>query len=57
MRFWIILYTHRHGHDVWPIFQETDPKWGELHDDLEKWGYEPDREDEDVDIIGPFNTP
>ncbi len=60
MLFWIIVYDHRHGTDVWPRkWAEGDTAQSvraraieELTDDGE---YEADRDDEHVDVRGPFD--
>jgi len=51
MRIWIIIYTHRHGNDVWPVCQKESPDWNEEVAKLDDW--EPERE-EWLEIFGPF---
>jgi hypothetical protein len=52
--FWIIRYYHKHGDDCWPMFQETEPTEEEMTSDLAN--YEPEREDEGLEVYGPFTT-
>jgi len=55
--YWTIIYSHRHGTDVWPIFahQCADPERGPTEDEVIAGLddlYEPDREDEWIEISG-----
>ena len=57
---WIVLYTHRHGTDTWPLFRVDAPDVQEIIEDLnDVWGdsdFDPDRGDS-VEIVGPFDVP
>ena len=55
MKFYIAIYTHRYGIDVWPVFQDEEPTIEEVAAALDN--YEPEREDEYLEIIGPFYPP
>ena len=55
MIFWIIYYYHKYGYDVWPVFQEKEPTEEEIAAGLTC--YESDREDEGININGPFKVP
>ena len=52
MTFWIITYHHRHGVDVWPVWQDKAPDLDLIANTLEDW--EPNRE-EWLDHAGPFS--
>ncbi len=54
MTFWIITYHHRHGVDVWPVWQDDEPDLDVVAAAMEEW--EPDRE-EWLDHTGPFPFP
>lgn len=54
MKFWIVMYHHRHGSDAWPVFSDTEPNLEEQASELDDW--EPDR-DEWLEVFGPFKTP
>jgi len=41
MNFWIVKYHHRHGTDVWPLFQDKRPSQSEMIKGLPDW--EPDQ--------------
>lgn len=51
---WVVLYTHRHGADVWPIFRCARPTEASIIKGLPDW--EPDK-GEVIDIVGPFRLP
>lgn len=65
MKLWIILYDHRHGNDVWPMFQDEEPTVEQMTADLSCWEGEgscpehPEREREDewISATGPFDVP
>ena len=55
-RLWIGLHHHRHGVSVHPLFRGEEPG----HDDFAEIlgdDFEPDREDEYVEIVGSFELP
>lgn len=54
MRFYIIVYHHSHGCDVWPVWQAQEPDLDVIADGLDDW--EPDRE-EYLESFGPFESP
>lgn len=54
MNCWIVVYTHRHGADVWPVFRAMAPSEESITDDLLSW--EPDQ-GEQVEVRGPFEVP
>ena len=54
MKLWIIVYSHRHGYDSWPVFQDTQPDLDEVAKELDD--FEEDRE-EWLEAFGPFETP
>jgi hypothetical protein len=53
---WIVIYHHRFGTDGFPVWQNEAP-------DLEQYAkeelenFEPDREDEYLELSGPFDIP
>ena len=55
MNLYIIRYSHRHGHDVWPVFATKAPTEDEIIEGLEEW--EGEERDEFVEITGPFEVP
>ena len=56
MNLWIVTFTHRHGADSWPRFQDQAPTEEEEISDLgDTWEGE-DRGDF-LDITGPFEVP
>jgi hypothetical protein len=58
MKFYIIRYSHRHGHDVWPHFSDEEPAEADIIEELEAAGqWEGEKRDEYVEIYGPFETP
>ena len=51
-RLYIVLHTHRHGIDTWPIFSIEQPSSGDI---IEKIKAEDEWDDEDdVEVRGPF---
>ncbi len=52
-KFWIVTHHHRFGTSCWPFRHEPDLEDSELH---EQCDFEPDREDEWLEIHGPFKT-
>lgn len=56
MIFWIVIYTHRHGVDVWPFFSDEMPTESEITNNLDDWEGDT-REDEYVEVRGPFTVP
>lgn len=55
--YWTVIYSHRHGTDAWPVFahQCADPERGPTEDEVIAnldGLYEPDREDEWIEISG-----
>jgi hypothetical protein len=54
MNCWIVSYTHAHGTNVWPRFQNKAPTEKEEIAELMSW--EPDK-GEYLDITGPFKVP
>lgn len=55
MNLYIIRYSHRHGHDVWPVFATEQPSEDEVIAGLEDW--EGEEADEYIEIYGPFDIP
>ena len=55
MKFWIILYHHRHGTDTWPVFSERKPTEKQIIESLEDW--EGEVKNEWIEIVGPFTVP
>lgn len=53
---WIVVYSHRHGTDVWPLYQAEMPAEEDIIEKLEEDGTW-DGEDEYVEIRGPFPLP
>jgi hypothetical protein len=53
-KFWIVSYHHRHGVDVWPVFQSRPPTEKSVIRTLDDW--EPDRE-EYIEISRGFEVP
>ena len=53
-QFWIVIYSHRHGIDTWPVWGKTPPDLDMVANHLEDW--EPDRE-EYLELVGPFTCP
>jgi hypothetical protein len=56
MKLWIVLHTHRHGVDVYPLFQTDAPTEDEM---VAATGdsYEGDRDDEFLEVNGPHEIP
>ena len=54
--FWIVMYHHRHGVDVWPCFTIDAPTQEQMIEQTEEQ-FEPDREDEYLEAAGPFEVP
>jgi len=52
----VILYFHRHGTDAWPVFRKKKPTEKQIIATLEDWEGD-EREDEWIEIIGPFKIP
>jgi len=55
MNLYIIRYSHRHGHDVWPVFSTTEPSEDEIIANLDDW--EGEEADEYLEITGPHPYP
>ena len=55
MNLYIIRYSHRHGHDVWPVFSTKAPTEDEIIEKLEEW--EGEEKDEFIEISGPHPHP
>ncbi len=58
MKVWIVHYWHRHGDDFWPEF--TEPTESSVIAGLDDWegpGSEANREDEGIEIRGPWEVP
>lgn len=53
MNLYIVRYSHRHGHDVWPVFATKAPTEDEIIAGLDE--FEPER-DEFIEIYGPFDN-
>ena len=51
MQLWIIIYSHRHGVDAWPVISKESPDLEKVADDMQGW--EPDRE-EYLEVRGPW---
>jgi hypothetical protein len=54
MKLWIVLHTHNHGCDVWPLFQDDPPSREEMIAQCTNWEEEVDDE---VEAVGPFDMP
>ena len=54
MKLWIVIYSHRYGVDVWPMFQDLAPDLEVFAEQLDD--FEPER-DEYFDLQGPFDVP
>jgi hypothetical protein len=64
---WIVVYHHRHGTDVWPVYQEEEPDEvqriklisqyttyeGPLPEEMQDEDYDPD-DDEWTEAVGPW---
>lgn len=61
MKFYIVLFHHRHGVDVWPSFGDDEPDEDEIIEKLRKEGTwdesDDNRSDTYVGVVGPFQTP
>ena len=55
MKCWVILYSHIHGTDAWPVFSKRKPTEKSVIKTLTGW--EPDRDDEWIEILGPWDLP
>ena len=56
IQFFIIRFSHKHGHDVWPHFSQKEPSEDDIIKELEDAGTW-DGGDEYVEITGPFEVP
>jgi hypothetical protein len=54
MQFWIVVHTHRHGIHTYPLFQDRLPTKEQIIAATEG-AYEKNREDEYLELYGPFN--
>ena len=55
-KIWIVIYSHRHGLDAWPILQNADeaaPTNESVIASIPDWEGD-SREDEFIEIIGPW---
>jgi len=55
-KIWIVIYSHRHGLDAWPILQNADedpPTAESIAASIEDW--EGEERDEFIEILGPWN--
>jgi hypothetical protein len=54
---YIVVFSHRHGIDAWPVFQSEKPIEGDIITDLRSGGVwdESDDENSSIDIRGPFS--
>ncbi len=50
-RLWIIVYSHRHGIDAWPVLSTNTPNLELIAAELDNW--EPDR-DEYLDAVSVY---
>jgi len=59
MRFFIVVFTHKHGNDTWPVFSTEPPTEEEvkasLDDEMDEGEW--DRLDTYIDINGPYDFP
>ena len=59
MQFFIVVFTHKHGNDTWPVFSKEPPTEAEvkagLDDEMDEGEW--DRHDTYVDINGPYDFP
>ena len=51
---WVVIYTHKHGADAWPLFGTRKPSAKSVIKTLDSW--EPDK-GEEIEIRGPFMFP
>lgn len=51
-KLWIVRYSHRHGHDVWPVLSPEMPNEDEVIEGIEDW--EGEEKDEYIEVYGPF---
>lgn len=49
---WVVVYSHRHGVDAWPVFAVEEPTEDEMIATLDEW--EPDR-GETLEVVGPWD--
>jgi hypothetical protein len=55
IKLWIVIYHHRFGTDGMPVWQSDEPNLEEFTKTLSN--FEPDREDEYLELSGPFDIP
>lgn len=55
IKLWIIVHKHRHGEDFYPLWQSDYPDLDEFAKTLDD--FEPNREDEWLELSGPFDIP
>jgi hypothetical protein len=51
------MFHHRHGESLFPVFQKEEPSEEQMIELAKEDNYEPDREDEWLECIGPFPVP
>lgn len=54
-KLWIVIYQHRFGTDAMPVWTDKEPDLDEFAKTLTE--FEPDREDEYLELSGPFDIP
>jgi len=57
IKLWIVMFHHRHGESLFPVFQKEEPSEEQMIELAKEDNYEPDREDEWLECIGPFPVP
>lgn len=55
IKLWIVIYHHRFGTDGMPVWSVEEPNLEEFEKTLSY--FEPDREDEYLELSGPFDIP
>jgi len=53
VRCWVVVYKHRHDDDLWPVFQDEQPKEADIIKELGDL-FEPER-GERIEFVGPFD--
>ena len=53
LKCWIVDYSHKYGHDVWPIFSVRAPTLKKVKEDI--CNFEPSTEH--IEIEGPWSIP
>ncbi len=60
MKLYVIIFTHKHGTDAWPRYEDEMPGEGKIIEELRargEWDEDDDFRASSIEIRGPFDSP